>query len=83
MWEVLNSIPPGVVWSLGEFCFLCFLPVSDLVAAYIRAGEFLLVSDFVSAFTQGESLQVSDLVPAYTAAEELILVSDLVPANMA
>ena len=39
--------------------------------------------DLVEVYKQGEFLQVSDLVTAYTAAEELLLVLDLVAANTA
>ena len=54
--------------------------VSDLVTAYIMAGEVLLVSDLVSAYTQGEFLQAWSWATAYSLGEELWLVSDSVSA---
>ena len=65
--------------KLMQLCFLCFLAMSDLVAAYM-AVEFLLVSDLVSAYTQGEFLQVWSWATAYSLGEELLLVSDSVSA---
>ena len=61
---------------------LCFLAVSDMVAAYTAVG-FLLVSDLVSAYTQGEFLQAWSWATAYSLGEELLLVSDSVTAYTA
>ena len=63
-------------------CFLLPLHVSDLVTAYIMAGEILQVLDLVSAYAAEEVMMVSDMVTVFTFLG-LLLASDLVTANTA